>query len=322
MSEEKLIQKFNQWLHKVYEVNSPPIPQYVLEIVRTQIHKRYGMIHIPDMTETKIGRLLRDIEFTDFYGREKEILDSLEYKAIPEITTKSKEKMRQLLIAMQPTYNKHCKTNSISFNYIMYKICQMFEQKDLLPFLKLNLTHEKLYNYDRIWHLICDDMKWYFIKSDPIICSLTPQTTPLLLGLNGPPIDRDLENWLPEEVIRLLKGVEQGLTNEQLALGHNRSVKNIESQLKQLIIEKHEAKTHSVEELIRLTGLVEEVVVDTIMRHETRRNRSIKKKDPKTIENTIVPDSATNANNAETMKELLIVLKDIQGMMRYVVSKI
>jgi len=315
MSEEKVITKFNEWLRKLYELNSPPIPQYVLEIVRTQIHKRYGMVHIPDMTESKIARLIRDIDFADFYGREKEILESLEYKAVPEITVKSKEKMKQLLIAMQPTYLKHCKNNHISFHYVMYKICQQFEQKEIIPFLKLQISHEKLYKYDRIWHLICDDMKWFFIKSDPIICSLSPQSTPLLLGLNGPTVDRDLENWEPDEIIKLLKAVDQKHTLEQIALAHNRSPKNIESQLKTIILEKHDAKTHNVEDLIKLSGLAEEIIVDAIMRHEMRKNRGIDNPKKKITE-------SKPQESVDTLKEVLTVLKDIQGMMRYLVGKV
>ena len=319
MSEEKVIEKFNEWLKNLYEINSPPIPKYVLEIVRAQIHKRYGMIHIPDMTETKIARLIRDIDFVDFYGKEKEILESLEFKAIPEITIKSKEKMKQLLISMQPSYVKHCKDNRISFNYVMYKICQQFELKEIIPFIKLQISHEKLYKYDRLWHIICDDMKWFFMKSDPIICMLSPQSTPLLLGLKGPTVDRDLDPWANEEEIKLLKGIEEGHTLEQISLAHNRTIKNIESQLKQIVTEKYEAKSHSVEELIKLTGLSEDIIVDTIMRYETRKNRalSIKKKDKK-----MEQKEHNNNNNNNNNNEILTVLKDIQGMLRYIVSKI
>jgi hypothetical protein len=226
--------------------------------------------------------------------------------------------MKQLLIAMQPTYLKHCKNNHISFHYVMYKICQQFEQKDLIPFIKLQISHEKLYKYDRIWHLICDDMKWFFIKSDPIICSLSPQSTPLLLGLNGPTVDRDLENWEPDEIIKLLKAIDQKHTLEQIALAHNRSPKNIESQLKNIILEKHDAKTHTVEELIKLTGLTEETIVDAIMRHETRKNRIVNTRKKESREQKEEPKIDTN----DTMKEMLSVLKDIQGMMRYLVSKV
>ena len=315
-SEEKVIVKFNEWLNQLYQSNQKTsVPEYALEIVRTQIHKRYGPNSMSDMNEAKIARVLRDIDFTDYYGKESEIMVSLDSKAIPEITPKCKEKIKQLLISMQPSYLKHCKKNNISFNYVMYKICQQFEQKALLTFLKLNLNHEKLYKYDRTWHLICDDMKWFFIKSDPTICS-SSHSTPLLMGLGinvNVQLDRDLEEWQPSEIIKLQKGIERKLTLEQLAVGHNRSLKNIEAKLKSLVTEYHDSKEHDLESIKTLTGLPEDIIVDTISRHEFKKSRHIK--------NSIDKEQQDNPKRNDDMKELLYVMKDIQTMMRYLVTK-
>jgi hypothetical protein len=235
--------------------------------------------------------------------------------------------MKQLLNDMQPAYQKHSKNSHISFNYVMYKICQQFEQKALLPFIKLNISHEKLYKYDRVWHLICDEMKWYFIKSDPTICSTTPQTTPLLMGLGmnvNVQMDRDLEEWSATEILKLQKGIEKQLSLEQLAVGHNRSLKNIESKLKALAIEYHESKEHSLESIKTLTGLLEETIVDAISRHETRKSRAPALKNiiqPIEKEKESESPRPAKRKSSEDMKDVLEVLKDIQTMMRYLVNK-
>lgn len=323
-SETKVVVKFNEWIKNLYQSNKLPIPEYATEIVRAQIHKRYGSTNISDMNDTKIARLLREINFEEYYGKEAEILQALDVKAIPEISHKCKERMKQLLNDMQPAYQKHSKNSHISFNYVMYKICQQFEQKALLPFIKLNISHEKLYKYDRVWHLICDEMKWYFIKSDPTICTTTPQSTPILMGLGmnvNVQLDRDLEEWLPEEVLKLQKGIEKQLSLEQLAVGHNRSLKNIESKLKGLAITYHESKEHNIESIKTLTGLPEETIVDAISRHETRKSRM------PAVKNQIVEKEVSESpkpakrKSSEDMKEVLEVLKDIQTMMRYLVNK-
>jgi len=305
---ECISNKFNSWLNKLYELHQPPIPQYVLEIVKTQINKRYGFLHIPDMTEAKIARLLSDIDFVDYYGKEKEILEALEFKTLPEITVKSKEKMKQYLVNMQVVFNKH--NIRLPFKYIMYKLCQQFEQKMLIPFLTLELSHEKLYKYDKIWRLISDEMRWFFIKSDTTVCKSTHSQP--ILGLKSPSSDRNSEPWSVDEKINVLKGVSKGLTLEQIALAHNRTQKNIETQLKNIVIEKHETKTHSVEDLIKLTGLPEEVIVDAITRYETRKNRPLE---------TVI-ENVNEGKEKDNESEILSVLKDIQGMLRYIVSKI
>jgi len=324
-SETKVVVKFNEWIKNLYQANKLPVPEYAIEIVRAQINKRYGSTNISDLNDTKIARLLREINFEEYYGKEAEILQALDTKAIPDISHKCKERMKQLLNDMQPAYLKHSKNSHISFNYVMYKICQQFEQKALLPFIKLNISPEKLYKYDRVWHLICDEMKWYFIKSDPTICSTTPQSTPLLMGLGmnvNVQLDRDLETWSDVEVLKLQKGIEKQLSLEQLAVGHNRSLKNIESKLKALAIEYHESKEHSLESIKTLTGLPEETIVDAISRHETRKSRVPVVKNPiLPLEKECESPRPTKRKSSEDMKEVLEVLKDIQTMMRYLVNK-
>jgi hypothetical protein len=202
----------------------------------------------------------------------------------------------------------------------MYKKCKKIELKDLLDCIKLELSHEKLYKYDRIWHLICTDMKWYFIKSDPTICITTPQASPLLMGLGlnvNIQLDRDLEPWTPEELLKLTKGIEKKLTHEQIAVGHNRSLKNIENKLKEQVIIYHETNSHNIENIKLLTGLSEEVIIDAISRHEMRKGRTIKK----SIIQERSPVDPKEATKNSDMKMILDVLKDIQTMMRYLVNK-
>jgi hypothetical protein len=130
-------------------------------------------------------------------------------------------------------------------------------------------------------------------------------------------LDRDLEEWLPEEVLKLQKGVEKKLTLEQLAVGHNRSLKNIENRLKELVIEYHNSKQYNLERIKALTGLREELIVDVISRHETRKSRAPKNQ---MKEEKIEP--AKEETNKHSYKEILEVLKDIQTMMRYLINKL
>jgi hypothetical protein len=320
---EKVVAKFNEWIKYLYQSNKPPVPEYALEIVRAQLSKRYGATATADINVTKIARALREINFEEYYGKEDQIQEALDSKAIPEISPKCQEKMKQLLVAMQPSYIKHSRQSHISFNYVMYKICQQFEQKAILPFIKLQISSDKLYRYDRVWHLICDDMKWFFIRSDPTLCSKTPVSTPLMISLTGNDVlvDRDMEEWTPEEVLKLQKGLEKKLSLEQLAVGHNRSLKNIEAQLKVLVINYHESKEHNLEGIKLLTGLAEDVIVDVISRHETRKSRQLTGVSSKQAVAAVPAVGAVPAQGQSQQETIIEILKDIQTMMRYLVSK-
>jgi hypothetical protein len=135
------------------------------------------------------------------------------------------------------------------------------------------------------------------------------------LGVNvNLQLDRDLEEWSAVEMLKLQKGIEKNLSLEQLAVGHNRSLKNIEAKLKSLAITYHESKTHNIESIKTLTGLSEETIVDAISRYETRKSRM------PVLEISESP-KPVKRKSSEDMKEMLEVLKDIQTMMRYLVNK-
>jgi hypothetical protein len=168
-------------------------------------------------------------------------------------------------------------------------------------------------------------MKWFFIKSDPTICTSSPKTTPLLMGINmNNQMDRDLEEWQPLEIIKLQNGIEKKLTLEQLAVGHNRSLKNIEAKLKSMVTEYYDSKEHDLESIKLLTGLSEEIIVDTISRHEFKKSRyneqeQKEKKDYKEQKDHKDHKEQKTPKNNET--EILFLLKDIHAMLRYLIEK-
>jgi low affinity Fe/Cu permease len=110
-------------------------------------------------------------------------------------------------------------------------------------------------------------------------------------------------------------GIEKQLSREQLAVGHNRSLKNIEAKLKALVVDYHETKEHNLESIKKLTGLEEEAIVDTISRYETRKSRN-------TIVKSVEQQAPTKQEKGNDMKDVLEVLKDIQTMMRYLITKV
>lgn len=111
---------------------------------------------------------------------------------------------------------------------------------------------------------------------------------------------------------------------EQLAVGHNRSLKNIEAQLKVLVINYHESKEHNLEGIKLLTGLSEDVIVDVISRHETRKSRQLTGVSSKqaVAATAAAAVAAVDPAQGQSQQETIIeILKDIQTMMRYLVNK-
>ena len=55
--------------------------------------------------------------------------------------------------------------NWVGDSYVLHKFCELLEYDYLLPHFPLLKSREKLLQQDRIWKLICLELKWEFIKS-------------------------------------------------------------------------------------------------------------------------------------------------------------
>ncbi len=78
------------------------------------------------------------------------------------------EKLRFMFKEIQPSFQRHCpvgRSNFLSYAYVLYKFCELLELDEYLACFPLLKNRDKLYNQDRIWKLICQDMQWEFIRS-------------------------------------------------------------------------------------------------------------------------------------------------------------
>jgi hypothetical protein len=78
------------------------------------------------------------------------------------------EKLRFMFKEIQPSFVKHCpsdRNNFLSYSYVLYKFCELLELDEYLRYFPLLKNRDKLYAQDKIWELICKDLRWGYIKS-------------------------------------------------------------------------------------------------------------------------------------------------------------
>lgn len=146
---------------------------------------------------------------------------------------------------------------------------------------------------------------------------------------------KNLENagkpWSDENVAKLLADVQKKKTHEEMAELHGRTVGGITSRLKTIAVDYYTNNNMSVSDIEKYTGLSAEVIVDAISRREYLDELAEKKKEGRLkIEpkqpltqtpkrQTLIEDSMAFQQKDgvhETLKELLMVAKDIQRMMK------
>ena len=127
--------------------------------------------------------------------------------------------------------------------------------------------------------------------------------------------------WKDDEVVKLLTSIQKKKSIDDIAKEHERTKGGIRAHIRQLAADYHFNNEMPIEEIQKYTGLSKEDIEDVIKRREAKYSKknstdSVKKK----IKPTISHSESTDYNEL-TMKEVVSLLKDIQGKLNMLLEK-
>jgi hypothetical protein len=130
--------------------------------------------------------------------------------------------------------------------------------------------------------------------------------------------------WLDDELLQLLQNVRKKKTHQEIAAEHQRTVGGITSRLREIAVDYHN-EGRSMESIQKFTGLDKEVIEDAIKRREISERIREQKKKEKAVQPASKPyiqQKITSFTEAEpTMKELMVILKDIQMKVDFLIER-
>lgn len=163
------INHLNEVLSQIQAKESTNIPERVYDKFRAELKKR-RMTDLSKLTNEKGHSILKTIGEADYYEHVPYIISQLNGKVPPTISPEVEEIIRSLFMHVQHPFSKHCpeeRNNFVTYNFTLYKLCQLLELDELLPNLKESLKDRtKQYYQDCIWKKICADLKWQFIPTE------------------------------------------------------------------------------------------------------------------------------------------------------------
>lgn len=163
----KRINHFNEWLAQFQAKESTEIPEELFQAIVEELKKE--RINNPEqIKQVKIREILKKLKCTNFYEHVPYILNRINGKTAPVMSREIEEKLRVMFKEIQNSFVKHrpkSRSNFLSYSYVLYKFCELLELDDYLQCFPLLKNRDKLYNQDKIWQLICKDLKWEFIRS-------------------------------------------------------------------------------------------------------------------------------------------------------------
>tara|TARA_B100001093_G_scaffold447951_1_gene453212 strand:+ start:692 stop:1813 length:1122 start_codon:yes stop_codon:yes gene_type:complete len=161
----KRINHFREILAQFQAKETTLIPEEVITNIQIQIKKE--RLDIKTMTNKRIKDVLKKLKYNKYYEHIPFIKDKLGIKP-PVMTPELEETLCNLFIDIQAPYAKYCpedRVNFLNYYYTIYKLCELLDQKEFLPYFPMLKDREKRIDQDEIWKNICAELSWKFIPT-------------------------------------------------------------------------------------------------------------------------------------------------------------
>jgi hypothetical protein len=161
----KRINHFREILAQFQAKETTQIPTEVLENVKLQIKKE--RIVIEQLTNTMAKDILKKLGYNKYYEHIPFIKDKLGIKP-PVMSQELEVVLCNLFMDIQAPYAKHCphdRVNFLNYYYTIYKLCELIDQTQFLPYFPMLKDRDKQIEQDEIWKKICAELEWDFIPT-------------------------------------------------------------------------------------------------------------------------------------------------------------
>ena len=163
----KRINHFNEWLAQFQAKEATDIPEEVYNGILKELDKN-PFIQINDITHKYVREILKRLKFNKYYEHIPHIINILNGKKAPVLSSKYEEQLRMMFKEIQTPFMKHCpeeRKNFLSYSYVLHKFCELIELDEFLSYFPLLKSREKLQQQDVIWEKICKELQWQYIPS-------------------------------------------------------------------------------------------------------------------------------------------------------------
>ena len=161
----KRINHFREILAQFQAKETTDIPDEILEKIKNQIKKE--RININELNNSTTKEILKKLGYNKYYEHIPFIKDKLGIKP-PIMTPELEETLCNLFLDIQTPYSKHMpkdRVNFLNYYYTVYKLCELLNEKEFLPYFPMLKDPEKRIEQDEIWKKICYELNWNFIST-------------------------------------------------------------------------------------------------------------------------------------------------------------
>jgi hypothetical protein len=161
----KRINHFREILAQFQAKETTQIPDEVIENINQQIKKE--RIKLSQITNKRAKEILKKLGYNKYYEHIPFIKDRLGIKP-PIMSSELEDTLCNLFMEIQGPYAKYCpdyRVNFLNYYYTVYKLCELLDQQQFLPYFPMLKDREKRIEQDEIWRNICDELDWEYIPT-------------------------------------------------------------------------------------------------------------------------------------------------------------
>ena len=113
-------------------------------------------------------KILKKLKLNKYYEHIHHIINNLNNLPPPSMTREQEENIKKTFKDIQKPfqiYRPKKRKNFLNYNYILHKICELYEYDDFLPYFPLLKSRTNLEEQDIVWEKICRYNNYQFIPS-------------------------------------------------------------------------------------------------------------------------------------------------------------
>lgn len=162
------INHFREVLAQFQAKETTHIPEEVLEAIRNQAKKERIPLTEEWFDNARAKEMLKKLRLNRYYEHIPYIKDKLGIRP-PVMSPELEEVLCNLFMILQAPYAKYCpddRSNFLNYYYTGFKLCELVDQRQFLPYFQMLKDDDKLYEQDQIWQKMCEELGWPFIPTE------------------------------------------------------------------------------------------------------------------------------------------------------------
>ena len=156
-----------EWISQTQGREYTNIPDAVYDAIMVEL-KKQKITNVATLTSKKLKEVMKKLSLNKYYEHIPHILNHISGTPLARIPPALEAQLRRMFAQIQVPFMKHAppnRRNFLSYSFVLHKFLQLLGHDDLLQHFPLLKSRSKLFEQDRVWKDICQELNWEFIRT-------------------------------------------------------------------------------------------------------------------------------------------------------------